>query len=492
MPSFISIHQLFKGAALEFSDQSKRWMPEWLTGHPAMKAVKNSRVFKVFSVFGLNDFRQPIEDPSVITNFVDFLTNQFSHIVKQLIRVPDSPEANQLEQVSYRLLQEIIRPGVWATDKHRLTTQVASDDKLFRIDAGTSIVKAYNVIKARAVRFGITMPDIETTREFKEYSKRGKLTVVFSTNPEDIAAMSSRSEWGSCQTIDTTYGLNACVIGSSLSKFIGICYITSGKQHEDRGEVMLARSLVRFVVDTKTNKPAIFLDKMYPGYYTTYADMMKRSIQAKTSVPVVDHGKLNIAEEFSRYRIPEEKIPGLIEHEKSYIDEPEFFSKKQTQTDEAAPVKNFNAFNLNYNDTLGSLIGNAAASAIQSWIKTSNGQFDEDHEQSRIYAIQFGRQLARHLTRPVRDKILAYYSKRFKPGWEPMKEGPLRKIMSRTLLNKNIENEIRSYVNYYVFGNWTGADKNTFRKTVEKNNMTEMLVEYLINNIAEIVKQLDS
>lgn len=491
MLPYISIHKLFKASALEFSEQAQRWMPEWLTQHPAVKSVKNTRLFKVFSVFGLNDFRQVIEDPAMVENFVDLLTNQFSRVVKELIRVPDSPEATQLEQVSYRLLQEIMKPAVWTGDKHRITAPITSDDKKFRIDAGTSVVKAYNAVKARAAKFGIVLPDLETTREFKEYSKRGRVTIVFSTNPEDIAAMSSRSEWGSCQTIETTKGLNACVVGSLMSKFIGICYITSGKQYEEggvpRGETMMARVLVRFVVDTQTNKPAIYLDKMYPSYYPEFARMMVNAIQARTSVPVVDSARLSVEKEMGRYRLPAEKIPGLVEHEKSYIDEPEYFSTKIEEQDETIPVKNVQAFYMNYSDTIGALLGSSLATFLISELPEGS-LVQAEANVLRTNAIEFARRLVRSAILPMITKVKKYYDKQFQGKWEPMKIGFIKKLMLKELSKPSIDEEVNSYIDYFL--SREKDESNIFKNMVIRNNLRDAITQFIIDNITEIAKQV--
>jgi hypothetical protein len=485
MLPYISIHKLFKSAAVEFSEQAKRWMPEWLTEHPALRAVKNTRVFKVFSVFGLNDFRQSFEDPSAIENFTDLLTNQLSRVVKELIRVPDSPEATELEQVAYRLLQEVVKPEVWASDRHRILVGVSSDNKKFRIDAGTTVIKAYNAVKVKAVRFGIVLPELETTREFKDYSKRGKMTVVFSTNPEDVAAMSSRSEWGSCQTVDTTKGLNACVVGSLMSKFIGICYITSGKPYQERGESMVARSLVRFVIDTRNNKPVIYLDKMYPAHYPMFMDMMIKAIQSRTQVPVVDSSKLRISEEFGRYRVPKEKIKSLPEHEQSYIDEPEYFSTKSEEADETMPVKNANAFFLNYADTVGALLGGSIAHYI-----TSNIEVDREQESTlRTEAIGFGRQLVRTFIRPMKEKILAHYDKRFKPGWQPMPLGFLKKLMFRALSQQNVS-DIYQLIDYYQQKGDPQHPPSALARVIDRGNLARELAAFIKNAAEEISKQV--
>jgi len=327
----LAIHSLFTDAAYEFPDSAQKWMPEWFTKHKGFEQVKGNRIFKIFSIFGLNDFRESFEDPSSLEDFKDALISHISNVVRAAGNV-ETPAGNQLEQVAYKLLRELMNPSVWAGGKHRITTQLASEDKKLRIDPGTSVIKAYNTIRVHAGNVGIAIPGVEGMQEFRDYSKRGGFTVVFSSKPEDIAAMSSRSDWENCQTLDVTQGLNACVVGSTLSKFVGVAYITKGEAYAERGEKMLARCLIRFVVDRKNNKPALIIDKMYPGYNTQFVQAITAALQKRTQVPVHDINKYNMdtgvepsEEDVMRFETPREKIPGVMEHERTYRDIPGVF-----------------------------------------------------------------------------------------------------------------------------------------------------------------------
>lgn len=340
-----NIHGLFTQSAYEFPESARKWMPSWLTQHKGFQQVKNSRIFKVFSLFGISDFREKFEDPSSLEDFKDLILTNLSALLREMSRAPDSPEATRLEQVTYKLLREVMGHAVWKTPKHRVVNQIASEDKKLRIDAGTSVVKAYNMVRTSANALRFNMPDLESSREFKNYSKRADFTVVFSTQPEDIAAMASRSHWGSCQTLHVDKGLVGCVVGSTLSKFIGIAYITTGSQYTaeslstpgaivPRGERMEARSLVRFVVDTRTNKPAIVLDRMYPASMPKFVRAIQEAFSKRTSIPVHDLTNTEALgvqpEDFTRFRLLEENIPGIMESEQTYLDAPVAFTRAQS------------------------------------------------------------------------------------------------------------------------------------------------------------------
>jgi len=481
MRSFISIHKLFCTAALEFSEKA-RWMPSWLKEHDAMKAVKDSKVFKIFSVFGLNDFRQPIEDPSYLENFIDFISSQLSKVVSQSASI-DSENANRLEQVAYKLLREIMNPAMWSNGKHRVPVQIASDDKKLRIDAGTSIIKAYNIIRATAAAYGtaILIPDIESTREFKDYSKRGKMTLVFSTNHEDIAAMSSRSDWESCQTLGTMQGLNACVIGSTLSKFVGICYITSGKPFQDRGETMIVRALIRFVVDTKTNKPSIFIDQMYPGYYKQYAAIIKQALQSHTSVPVVNSFELSETNDFGRFSLPVENIKNLQEHQKSYLDTPGFFSNKSKKEDLSAKVDYPTAYFMNFATERGALLSNTVA----NFLITSAKPNDEEIKKIRLGTISFGRRILKALFQSARERIKNHYYK----GNPPLSLGMIKGIIKQELAKSNIKYEIYNFIDNYKPLQRNVGEEAAIEPILNKYNLKQPLAKFLIDNIYAVCTQ---
>lgn len=483
-----SIHKLFSEAAAEFSEPAKKWMPEWLTKHKALKSYEKDRIFKIFSVYGLKDFRQNVDDPSVIENFKDFLASAFSRVVKDLMRAPDSPETNQLEQVAYKLTQEVMKPNLWALDKHKIPIQIFSDDKKFRIDAGTSIIKAYNLVKSKAAALGISIPNIESTREFKDYSKRGKMTVVFSTNQDDIAAMSSRSRWVSCQTIETTQGLGACIVGSVMSKFVGVCYVTSGSPFLDRGEEMVARCLVRFAIDTTNKKPVFFLDKMYPGHSAVFAKMMIESIQSRANVPVIDSEKLSLVEDRNKYRVPKEKIKELREEEQSYQDNPEFFRDpdEKPQKDPHVKIRNLQVY---FKETIAGLTSGLAVKTSKYFVSNYMDLYSryanaENKEFLKLESIRLCRRVAIKLTEEIGLKLAEHYKK----NKEPFSKNVIDGLVAKSILSERNKGAILEGMNMYIDEFGRRAIPDPLAKLLMSNeNVKTSLSDYIYDQLMNII-----
>lgn len=389
------IFELYTLAAYEFPETA-RWMPKWFTENPAFKNKKENTVFKIFDKFGIKDFREEITDTSAVDNFKSLLINDLSNVDATAATLPESIHISQLREVVHGLINELSSPIVWNSNKHRITKQVSSKDKRFRIDAGTSVVKAYNIVKVHAERLNIFIKSIEDTNQFKNYSKRGQLTIVFSSKPEDIAAMSSRSEWGSCQTLRDDRGLNACLIGSTLSKFVGIMYVTSGSDYMGRGEKMIARSLIRFAVDTTNRKPSLIIDEMYPSHSETLSNIMKTTLSKRTSVQIFDVTELSYSNDFARFRIPSEKIPFMEYSEKSYLDKQELF------TDKESVIKNPERFCNEY------------ISSVSGWLALKMADFISKHMDIKFkdinsYATEISKKIVLKVLQPAVLSIISYY-----------------------------------------------------------------------------------
>lgn len=473
------VYELYASAAYEFPDTAK-WMPDWFTKHNAFSKVKGNRIFKIFSTFGLKDFREQIaDDASVLEDYKDRLISFSSLIIKGASNVlhgkrGESQEEvqqafsreRQLEQITYRFMQEVMRPATWVADKHRLTIKIESDDKRFRIDAGTSIVKAYNILKDVAIKLGINAPAIELTQEFKNYSKRGGTAVIFSTNPEDIAGMSSRSEWESCQTLSVAEGLNGCVVGSVLSKFIGIVYITSGTNYEGRGERMMARCLVRFAIDTNNNKPAILIDKMYPSHNMKLLSNIKDIIQKRTSVPVYIAAELKSADEdFARFRVPQEVHPGMEPSDKSYMDTAEVF------TDKGALVTDPVHFTKKYMVTLRIWLNHKIAKFIEKDQRLS-------FEQSSFFAQELGKKVIARILESSANAIAKHYL----DGKKPMSDSRIKEIFFNEIKRPIQKIKISKLVNVFIdiiqreYGDSYFEDSDAFKK-----KLTEFIRVQLTN-----------
>ena len=197
------------------------------------------------------------------------------------------------------------------------------DEPLFRI---------FNAVKERCLTLGIPLLNLETTEPFKIFSKENMpnkdYSVVFSSEGEagawDIATMSMRGI-RSCQRWDGEYP--RCLIGSILSKYVGIIYLTSGVKAEDHptysnlGTKMLRRCVVRYAIDSDEKAPCILIDKMYPEYDKEVCSIFTKSLQAKTKLPV--HYAPELGNKIKHIYTPAEEVRNEVSNrELSYQDTP--------------------------------------------------------------------------------------------------------------------------------------------------------------------------
>lgn len=116
-------------------------------------------------------------------------------------------------------------------------------------------------------------------------SLRGDKKIVFSGSGNkclwDLATMSMRGI-NSCQRWQ--HHLAKALAGSMIDPYAGIIYITDGN-NSNLGVKMMRRAVVRFVLNKKTKKPAIMIERIYPfnamGDPLTLA-VFTRFIKAKT------------------------------------------------------------------------------------------------------------------------------------------------------------------------------------------------------------------
>lgn len=88
----------------------------------------------------------------------------------------------------------------------------------------------------------------------------------------------------SCQTwTDGGHGNSAHVIGSMADPFTGIIYLTTGGKYNEYGTKMIRRCVVRFVVNEKTKKPFIMLERMYPALDQSTKDTFISFLKERSS-----------------------------------------------------------------------------------------------------------------------------------------------------------------------------------------------------------------
>lgn len=215
----------------------------------------------------------------------------------------------------------------------KMTVDIAVGDKNI-IRVGNSIAAAYGRIAVIVRNLLEEMGSYEKVRDWDQISAIKKfntenvplskeLYVVFSSSGEkgawDIATMSMRG-LSSCQDWSEKQDqYNSCIVGSIASNYVGVIYLTSGKDFGGKGDKMIKRCVVRFGIDAskpkKERKPVIILDKMYTSYNEGIAKAFISALQSKTSLEILDFSKFSSKQDSKSidYRIPEENLPNVVE-----------------------------------------------------------------------------------------------------------------------------------------------------------------------------------
>lgn len=201
---------------------------------------------------------------------------------------------------------------------------------VFRKDE--SLFKIFNKVKDKCAAINIPFTNLEQSEAFKIFSKENipnkEFSIYFSSDGEegawDIVTMSMRGI-KSCQRWDGEYP--RCLIGSVLSKFVGIMYLTSGVQSDTNagfanlGTKMMRRCVVRYAVDADEKKPCILLDKMYPELDKDVLGIFVAAIRSRTELPV--YYSQDLGNKIRHIYLPTEKIREEIsDREWSYQDTP--------------------------------------------------------------------------------------------------------------------------------------------------------------------------
>jgi hypothetical protein len=233
-----------------------------------------------------------------------------------------------------------------------------SFEKKVIFQSGTHLFRIYNKISNKIKEYGFSPTPLENLKGFKEFSRlnigEGKFFVVFSSEGVqgawDLSTMSMRGI-ENCQSWN---GLaRECLIGSIISKYVGIIYLTSGSKHSELGENMMSRCIVRFGLMTREDKPSpvVIVDKMHPLFNRVIANIFISALKSRTRVPVVDltAGILPFLEEFELLD-KREKYDFAKKHELSrdpyhisYSDTIQDYVEPKKQPKEGDEILNYNA-----------------------------------------------------------------------------------------------------------------------------------------------------
>lgn len=303
-----TIAQQTKG--IDFIIDSKRGYPGWIKGHQLFKEMR--KIDKIFPRLGLPNFQEEVEiaNTQEAKQFATALGNKIiveldarkqglnSKLQTSLL----SKEKNRNETccqiqnlvglcdavaTSLRIKGSDGIPEYITVEKNKVDLCLRSDifgmdEKLFfrkdenlfitpAFKKGEAVFKVLNKLKEMSGKFGIIWNSWDQWQEFKDFSRTNiggkKQKLVFSSYGDngvwDIATMSMRGI-SSCQSWGTSNSKG--LIGSIASKYVAVMYLASGDQEvPGYGSKMLNRSVVRLVINDRTKKPALIIDRMYPS-----------------------------------------------------------------------------------------------------------------------------------------------------------------------------------------------------------------------------------
>jgi hypothetical protein len=201
---------------------------------------------------------------------------------------------------------------------------------VFRKNA--SLFSVFHKLREKFASFNVNFGPLDAQAAFKIFSSENipnkEFAVIFSAEGSDgawdIATMSMRGI-KSCQRWDGEYP--RCLIGSILSKFVGVIYLTSGIQAEanggysNLGTKMMRRCVIRYAIDADEDKPCILIDKMYPDLDKDVLSVFINAIKSRTELAVYYTAELG--NKIRHIYIPAEEMRDkIIDREWSYQDTP--------------------------------------------------------------------------------------------------------------------------------------------------------------------------
>jgi hypothetical protein len=374
-----NIYSLFISAGLDVFDQKG---PDFIKSHPKLK--KRKHINKVFPSFGLKNFREKVtftyidddyEDDDKEETFINSLLNSLAdqidtvsqnlHIIHDELPEDSNPIILQLMKSYSTVLKQakiaLQRSIIVKKDNNTklvLTTSVSmggntilrEGDSVFKIFhkinmLTESLLKKYPELKMAEWNLILPNPDsLLLVKQFHSHHFPNKdYYIVFSSEGDtgawDIATMSMRGIT-SCQRWGNE-DLRTCLIGSILSRYVGIIYFTSGAQIEKYGEKMIRRCIVRFGIHKETGEKFIILDRMFDSCDAKIAHYFIEALQKRTNLKILNYSALDDKNTelptASDVKIPTEGILNQLDtSELPYMDtlfNTSYFDKKRNITD---------------------------------------------------------------------------------------------------------------------------------------------------------------
>lgn len=209
---------------------------------------------------------------------------------------------------------EIIRSNDLFIDKSKIKLNVFYKNKRHQYN---TIINIFNEAAPANARLSLA-PEMQELKGYKQWTNRAKekdvgsgLQIVFTTKVNDILGMSSRSEWNSCQDLrpGSTWHKerhNLGLLGSCISKNIGIIYLTDATDFEGRGEKMIYRATIWIVRDAIEKKDVLFIQQVYPENSVIVGEIFKKILQEKLQMPAT-LSKYNLFKYIENFKFNEEK-----------------------------------------------------------------------------------------------------------------------------------------------------------------------------------------
>jgi len=347
--------EIFKG---------RKELPEFITGHKIFRSP--TKISKIFPSIGLKNFKEScdIAKPLLDLKKENFVSQLIAAMLTGLVSARDEAMAIG-DRIQFLLLGEersaqlskiddvynlvvLIKNLIPQIDTYnnafervvqssegrivlRLVEEILDRNGKAVFRKNESLFKVFAKLREQFTANNLNFINLELMPEFKTFCAENipnkKYQVIFTADGEegawDILTMSMRGI-KSCQRWDGDYP--RCLIGSILSKFVGIIYITSGADFENRGTKMMRRSLVRYVIDADEGKPCLIIDRMYPLQQGQDVDeetlkVFMKALTTKTSLPV--HFAPHLGTKVRHFYVPFEKIREEIpERDWTYQDTP--------------------------------------------------------------------------------------------------------------------------------------------------------------------------
>lgn len=319
LPKYYLTTDLFKG----------KEVPTFITNSYFFK--KPMCVSKIFPSIGLKNFKEPcdmskpfidLKKDNFVSNLIVALRNhliiahdrvqiaadKFQYLLSGENKVANLAKRSELYNLSLLIRSLLIQMdsynNVWEqmvqTSDNKIAIKLfneindTSGKKVFGKNEG--LFKVFNKLREMFLNHKLEFINLEQLPEYKIFHAENipnkGFNVCFSAEgPDgawDIATMSMRGIT-SCQRWEGEHHL--CLIGSIISQFVGIIYITSGSDFEKRGTKMIRRSLVRYAIDADENKPCLIIDRIYPLKQEQEADnealkIFVKALSSKTSLPI--------------------------------------------------------------------------------------------------------------------------------------------------------------------------------------------------------------